>query len=221
VTIGMKNHTLPQDERRVAIYGSHDKKSKRWELSGSEAELKKVLPLAVQHPPKQCFPRQNPFPKVVLGDWDTDMLKIDWDERFFCEVRRFSMILVKKYPVLGSGFIILQSSVKTHKIRNDDFTKIAYTYKSKSFHTVFNGKVTKDELDSILAWLCLFTKDNGLITWFLLQLIKGTYTLRIGFKGKKRPPKIVYRYGNQDKQIKKFLENRNFILDFLDLTRKN
>jgi hypothetical protein len=213
----MKNHKS-SPERHVAIYGSHDKKSKRWELSGSEAELRKVLPLAVQHPPKQCFPRftKNPLPKVVLGDHDIDIVKVDWDERFLCEVKRFSMILVKRFPVLGGGFIILQSSVKTRKIRNDVFTEIAFTYKSKSYHTVFNGEVSKDELQSILAWLCLFTKDNKLITWFLLQLIKGTYSLRFGFKGRIKPPKIVYRWGNQDRQIAKFLENRNFILDFLE-----
>jgi len=115
----------------------------------------------------------------------------------------------------------LQSSVKTRKIRNDVFTEIAYSYKSKSYHTVFNGEVSEDELQSILAWLCLFTKDNKLITWFLLQLIKGTYSLRIGFKGRKKPPKIVYHMGNQDRQIAKFLENRNFILDFLESIREN
>jgi len=48
-----------------------------------------------------------------------------------------------------------------------------------------------------------------------MQKIKRTYSLRIGFKGKKKPPKIIYRWGNQDGQIKKFLENRKFILDFL------
>jgi hypothetical protein len=214
----MKNQKS-SPERHVAIYGSHDKKSKRWELSGSEAELKKVLPLAVQHPPKQCFPRlaKNPYPNVVLGDWDTDIVKIDWDERFLCEVKRFCKILVKRFPVLGGGFIILRSSVKTRKIRNDVFTDVAYCYKSPSYHTVFNGKVSKDELDSILAWLCLFTKDWNLIIWYLLQQTKKTYTLRIGFKGKKKPPKIVYRWGSQDRQIAKFLENRNFILEFLEL----
>jgi hypothetical protein len=124
--------------------------------------------------------------------------------------------MVKRFPVLGGGFIILQSSTKLHKIRNDTFTEFAYTYKSKSYHSVFNGVVSKDELQSILAWLCLFTKDNNLITWFLLQLIKGSYTLRIGFKGKKKPPTIIYRYGNQDRQIAKFLANRKFILGFLE-----
>ena len=150
-------------KRHVSIYGSHDKKSKRWELSGLEKELNEVLPLVVKHPPEQCFPRltKNPFPKVVLGDWDNDIVKIDWDERFLCEVKRFCKILVKRFPVLGGGFIILKSSTKIRKIRNDTFTDIAYSYKSPSYHTVFNGVVSKAELESILAWLCLFTKDNG------------------------------------------------------------
>jgi hypothetical protein len=49
-----------------------------------------------------------------------------------------------------------------------------------------------------------------------MQLQKGTYTLRHGFKHDKRPPVIVYRHGKQDKQIKEFLENRDFTLRFLD-----
>jgi hypothetical protein len=113
------------------------------------------------------------------------------------------------------GFIILQSSTTLHKVRDESLNEIAYEYKTKSYHTIFNRSVSHEELNSILAWLCLFTKDNKLITWYLLQNIKGTYTLRHGFKGKKSFPKIVYRYGNQDKQIKKFLCNRAFILNFL------
>jgi hypothetical protein len=216
----MKNHTSTA-KRHVSIYGSHENKSKRWELEIDENNPKDIeaLKLAIQHPPEQCFPRlaKNPYPNVVLGDWDTDIVKVDWDERFLCEVKRFCKILVKRFPVLDGGFIILKSSTKLRKIRNDTFTDIAYSYKSPSYHTVFNGEVSKDELESILAWLCLFTKDWNLIIWYLLQQTKKTETLRIGFKGKKKPPKIVFRYGNQDKQIAKFLENRNFILEFLEL----
>jgi hypothetical protein len=46
-------------------------------------------------------------------------------------------------------------------------------------------------------------------------LIKGTYTLRLGFKKRKKPPKIVFRYGNQDKKIKEFLDDGDFTLRFL------
>jgi hypothetical protein len=207
------------NEIHVAVYGSHDGKGKRWELSGNKNDpnFKKSLKEAVRHPPKQRYPRfeqqRNPFSNVVFGDHDTDIVKVDWDERGLVEVKRFSMLMNNRHGL--DGFIILQSSSKLHKVRSEDLTKIAYAYKTKSYHTVFNRKVSREELQSILAWLCLLTKDVKLITWFLLQLIKGTYTLRIGFKGKKKPPRIVYRYGNQDKQIAKFLANREFILDFL------
>jgi hypothetical protein len=177
--------------RHVAVYGKHDHKGKRWELLVDENNPKDIeaLRLACLHPPKNRFPRFNPFPNVSLGNWDTEIAMVDWDERFLCGVKRLSTIIVKRSSALGGGFIILQSSTKLHKIRDESLDKIAHSYKSKSYHTVFNGKVSKSELDAMLAWLCLFTKDNKLITWFLLQMIKGTYTLRHGFKGRKKPPK--------------------------------
>jgi hypothetical protein len=149
------------------------------------------------------------------------MLKIDWDERYYGDVKRQCKILVKKYPFL-EGFIILESSTKKHNVRNignglSDISDNVYSYKSKNYHAVFNGVVAKDQLNSILADLCLQLHDENLTKWFLMQLIKETFTLRIGFKGKKKPPRIVYRWENQDKQIAKFLENRNFILEFLEL----
>jgi hypothetical protein len=208
--------------KHIAIYGAHEKKGKRWELivdENNRADLE-ALRLACLHPPESRFPRYNPFPNVVLGDWNTDIVKVDWDESLFLslpQVKRLSKIMVNRFAVLGGGFIIFESSTKLHKIRDESLEKIAYVYKSKSYHTVFNGEVSFNELNSILAWLCLFTKDMRLITWFLLQLIKGTYTLRHGFKGKKKPPRIVFRYGNQDKQIAKVLDTRNFILNFLEV----
>ena len=52
VITGMKNHKS-SPERHVAIYGSHDKKNKRWELEIDENNPKdmEALKLAVQHPP--------------------------------------------------------------------------------------------------------------------------------------------------------------------------
>jgi len=114
------------------------------------------------------------------------------------------------------GFIILQSSTTTHIVRNEELTKIVYKYKTKSYHTLFNRKISKDELDSYLAWLCLTVKDLKLIEWYLLQNSnpEQAYTLRCGWKNRKKPPKIVFRYGNQDKGIAEFLDNREYILDF-------
>lgn len=63
-----------------------------------------------------------------------------------------------------------------------------------------------------MNWLSFISKIESLQWWTMMQCIKGTSTLRTSTKGKKSPLKIVYRYGQQDGQIKKFLENRNFIL---------
>lgn len=211
VLFGMKSQ-----QSNLSIYGSHERKGKRWELTVDKNNPQDIeaFRLACLHPPKQRFPRYNPFPNVVLGDWNTDIVKVDWDERGLVEVKRFSHLMNSRYDL--DGFSILESSTKLHKVRSEDLSKIAYSYKTKSYHSVFNREVSFNELNSMLAWLCLFTKDNKLITWFLLQLIKGTYTLRHGFKGRKKLPRIVFRYGNQDKQIKKFLDNRLFVLNFLE-----
>ena len=115
----------------------------------------------------------------------------------------------------------LRARSTLHKVRDESLNEIAYEYRTHSYHTVFNRLVSYQELISILAWLCLFTKDTKLITWYLLQNIKGTYTLRLGFKGKKKPPKIVYRFGNQDKQIAAYLSNRDFVFNFLEEESRN
>jgi len=170
------------------------------------------------HPPKTCFPRYNPFPNVTLGDWDNDIIKIDWDNRFRCEVKRYSRMMCESSNLVG--FMILESSSRTRHVLDEQLGKVVYKYKTKSYHTVFNEPVSYDKIISCLAWLCMVVKDQKLTDWFLMQLIKGTFTLRHGFKGKKSPPRIVYRYGSQDKQIKKFLDNRKFILDFFKKLEK-
>jgi len=44
-----------------------------------------------------------------------------------------------------------------------------------------------------------------------MQAIKESSTVRVGKKLRKPSPRIVYRYGKQDKQIKEFLEMRKTI----------
>jgi hypothetical protein len=157
--------------------------------------------------------RANPFPNVILGDWNDNIVKVDWDERSLVEVKRYSFMLNNRYDL--DGFVILHSSTTKHLVRNEELTKVVFKYTARNYHTVFNREVSKDELDSYLAWLCLTVKDFKLIEWYLLQKTKQTYTLRCGFKNRKKPPRIAYRFGNQDKMIAEFLDNRKFILDFL------
>jgi hypothetical protein len=61
--------------------------------------------------------------------------------------------------------------------------------------------------------LCL--DSFGLARALRMQCIKQTSTVRISRKDKKPFPKVVFRYGVQDKQINKFLETRRLILNFL------
>jgi len=221
----MQNQELPL-KRHVAIYGSHEKKSKRWELSGSEQELNEVLPLAVQHPPKRSFVRfpNNPFPKVVLGDWHDYICKIDLDNCFS-----------KIQPIIAGnlinnrfnmdGFRIYQSGFKTIKIKDEDHNSIIYKYKLRGYHIVFNRKVEPMEIKAIHSYFYMHIKNNWNIVeefdrWSNMQNIKQTDTLRVGFKGKKKPPKEVFRFGNQDKMIAEFEDNRNYILNFLIQSEK-
>lgn len=159
--------------------------------------------------------RVNPCPNVILGDWHSkNIVKVDLDNCYSKrEAIHIGKMLNNRFNL--DGFIILQSSTKTHTIRNEELTEVVYRYKTRGYHVVFNRRVSESEIKSILAWLCLQLKDDNLTKWFLMQCIKQTFTLRIGFKGKKiRPPKIVYHHGNQDKMIAEFLDNRQFILNF-------
>jgi hypothetical protein len=47
--------------------------------------------------------------------------------------------------------------------------------------------------------------------YVLMQGIKESSTLRVGTKGEKPMPKIVYRFGKQDQKIRKYLEKREEI----------
>jgi len=168
--------------------------------------------------------RVNPFPNVILGDFGNDILKIDLDSKYsLAQAKRLGKMIKKRYKM--GGIRIYESSCKTHKIWNVETSneeKVVFKFKTRSFHLVFNREMKNiAELHSILAWLCLQTKDWDLIMWFLLQCVKQNVTLRTGFKDRKKPPREVYRFGKQDKMIKEFLDNRQFILNFLNSGVKN
>jgi len=90
------------------------------------------------------------------------------------------------------GFIILKSS-------------------ENSYHVVFNRPVLWSENMHIVAWVSLLSGSEKLKTYLLMQCIKGSSTLRISSKGEKNSPRLVYRFGKQDKRIKEFLLERRRI----------
>ena len=66
----------------------------------------------------------------------------------------------------------------------------------------------------IMDWTALESGNENLKKWAIMQGIKETSTLRVSGKGEKSTPKIVFRFGSQDRQIKKFLEARRFVCLF-------
>jgi hypothetical protein len=78
---------------------------------------------------------------------------------------------------------------------------------------VFDRPVRWEQDLRILNWLALESGNEGLRRYATMQAIKRTSTLRIGFKGKKSPPRIVFRFGSQDHQIAIYLDVRRFILN--------
>lgn len=91
-----------------------------------------------------------------------------------------------------NGFLILKSS-------------------DNSYHVIFNREVTWSENMKIVAWVSLLSHIESLKRWFIMQCIKEDSTLRVSPKGEKPSPRIVYREGRQDEQIREFLRYRKVI----------
>jgi hypothetical protein len=71
-----------------------------------------------------------------------------------------------------------------------------------------------------MNWAGLESGNVYLQKYSCMQDIKGTSTLRISRKNKKPVPRIVFRFGRQGRQVKKFFETRKFILNFLKRLQK-
>lgn len=57
-----------------------------------------------------------------------------------------------------------------------------------------------------------------LMRWLVMQLIKGEPTLRVGVKGDKPRPRLVYRFGFQEHGVKEFLKFRRQKCYFVEST---
>jgi hypothetical protein len=88
-----------------------------------------------------------------------------------------------------------------------------------SYHVVFNRAVSWDRNLHIVCWVALESQNKSLNKYALMQGIKESSTLRVGPKGEKPRPRIVYRWGKQDGQIKKYLRERREIYKILKSLR--
>lgn len=131
--------------------------------------------------------------KPILGFSDVETVKLDFDETSFSSVKYWALRTMKWFRL--GGFLVLKSS-------------------EKHYHVVFNREVSWSENMRIVAWVALQSRNQGLLKWFLMQCIKESSTLRISTKRQKPSPRIVFRYGKEDQQIKHFLEYRNLVKSF-------
>jgi hypothetical protein len=147
----------------------------------------------------------------VWGDWDTETVRLDFDDTALDEVLLWSYRATFFFKL--DGFIVLESSHKDYVVKEK--RKIIFIFTKRSYHVVFNCPVDWSRNTHIRAWVALESGIESVRKYAIMQDIKETSTLRISKKDKKPIPKTIFRYGLQDKQIKKFLETRKLILSFL------
>jgi hypothetical protein len=134
--------------------------------------------------------RRKSSPKFILGYTDTETVKLDLDNMSFQRVKYWALKTAKQFRLRGC--IILKSSKNCH-------------------HVVFDKPVSWVKNVAIVAWVCLVTKHRRLTEWLIMQCIKEASTLRLSRKGEKPSPRVVFRFGRQDGQIRVFLNSRKFI----------
>lgn len=132
--------------------------------------------------------------KPIFGLTDDEAVMIDFDNVTFRTAKYWAFRTMKWFKL--EGFIILKSS-------------------EKCYHVVFNRSVDWSENMSIVAWVSLLSHNKGTQNYHLMQCIKRSSTLRISKKEQKPSPRIVYRYGKQDNQIRCFLQYRKLIKDIM------
>jgi hypothetical protein len=128
--------------------------------------------------------------KFILGVSDTETVKLDFDNTPFRLVKYWTSKAMQKFRL--EGFVILKSS-------------------KNSYHAIFNRPVSWSENMRVVAWVSLLSQNKTLTKFLLMQCIKESSTLRVSEKQEKTSPRVVFRYGQQDKQITSFLDFRGFI----------
>lgn len=130
----------------------------------------------------------------MIGYTDTETVKLDFDHTPFKEVKYWALKTLQWFKL--GGCLILKSS-------------------ENSYHAVFDRTVTWAENMRIVAWVSLLSNNRMLEKWFVMQCIKKGSTLRISPKKDKTNPRIVYRYREQDNEIKNYLDCRKTIKKML------
>jgi len=128
--------------------------------------------------------------RPILGYSDRETVKLDFDDVPFKVVKYWAFRAMKRFRL--KGFLIMRTS-------------------ENCYHVIFDREVSWSENMRIVAWVALLSRFEKLKTWFLMQCIKESSTLRVSPKKEKPSPRIVCRHGEQDKGIRSFMAYRRKI----------
>ena len=138
--------------------------------------------------------------KPILGSTSSEAVTIDCDDMPFRVVKKWALIVMEKCRL--GGFIILKSS------RNH-------------YHVVFDRTVCWEDNLSAVGWFSVLSHNPKLKDYHIMQSIKKSSTLRVVPKENKPCPKVVYRYGEQDHEIKDFLRHRDLVKRIYRMVSQN
>lgn len=102
-----------------------------------------------------------------------------------------------------------------------DHHKVVCQFVKGSYLTIFDRPVRWVTNAKVMCWTALESRNEHLLKYAQMQIIKQTSTARASEKWFKPRPEIVFQYGSQDFQIKEFLENRKVSLDIIERLRKD
>ena len=161
--------------------------------------------------------------RLVWGDWDKETVRLDFDSTTLGEVKLWAYRVCFWFRL--QGFIILRSSMKEYVVKENAKKKgkPVYRYLKGSYLGVFDRPLRWETNVEVMNWIALESGNAGLQRYVRMQCIKRTSTVRISRKKGKHEkpiPRIVFKFGKQDRQVKKFLETRRFILDSLKRLHK-
>jgi len=82
---------------------------------------------------------------------------------------------------------------------------------------VFDRPVRWETNVKVMNWVALESRNADLQRYVSMQCSKKSSTVRVSVKKGKRDkpiPRIMFKFGKQDRQIKKFLETRRLVLNY-------
>lgn len=114
----------------------------------------------------------------VVGFTSSHGLMLDLDRTTLREAKQLATYYNKRFKL--QGYLIARSSPSNYHVIFNRYltwpTVLEYLFKIV-WHYHFHGHGSRPSLTN----------------WAILQAVKHSCTLRIGCKGKKKPPKIIYR----------------------------